>query len=81
MKQTGKCPKCGSTRLIDRAHVLDYTFSGRQNLKVAVEKNPEAWRPEVLTGELAAWICIQCGFTELYCVDLIDESVPDASNG
>jgi predicted nucleic-acid-binding Zn-ribbon protein len=75
MRTSGKCPKCGSTNLLAAVHVFDYGGGGRRNLEVAVETDPNAWwflSKGERRGQLAAWICIQCGFTELYCMDLVE---------
>ena len=68
MRHTGKCPKCGSENIQQNARVIQRDF--RADIEIAVYENPEAL---VLRGEKArytagAWICMGCGFTELYCL-------------
>ena len=67
MKKTGKCPKCGSSHLIKEATVVDYSSGGKKPLQVATYKDVDAL---FLRGErecsVFAWICVGCGFTELY---------------
>ena len=72
MRQTGKCPKCGSTAILDNARVIDRGDSNfKHDLQLAIYANPDAliFKGE-RKGTLAAWVCTNCGFTELYCVDL-----------
>jgi predicted nucleic-acid-binding Zn-ribbon protein len=68
MKKTGTCPKCGSSDLIKKATVVDRGHGGsKQPLQVATYKDAEAL---FFKGEherpVFAWICVSCGFTELY---------------
>ena len=66
----GKCPKCSSSDVVPEVSVLDYTRNTRQNLTAVVQQNPSAW---LFKGEacvtLHAWVCGDCGFTELYASD------------
>ncbi len=68
MRQSGKCPKCGSEDIVANARqVIPYN---NWPVEVAVYDKPEAL---VFMGEkerytLGAWICKGCGYTELYCL-------------
>ena len=78
MKKTGTCPKCGSSRLIKHATVVDRGHAGsKQPLQVATYKDPDAL---FLKGEhecsVFAWICLGCGFTELYAENPEDLAPP-----
>jgi len=68
MKKTGTCPKCGSRDLIKKATVVDHGHANsEQPLQVATYKDGDAL---FFKGEreraVFAWICVGCGFTELY---------------
>lgn len=69
MKTSGTCPKCASAHVIENGRVIDKgSRSGpAMALELAVERNPGA-----LLGrgeerfEISAWVCADCGYTELY---------------
>ncbi len=67
------CPKCGSTEIMAGVRIRDK--GGRLNpenpLKVVVDE-PEIpfWLSDGASGQLRAWICAQCGYTELYTDNL-----------
>jgi len=73
----GKCPKCGSTAIMQDVKVRDVGGSGPYPLRAETEA-PEPpnsnflWTPETATGDIRAWICSQCGFTELYTNNLAE---------
>ena len=66
-----QCPKCGSSEIMSDVLVRDVGDHGPYPLRVHVEE-PEPpshgfiWMPKTANGEIRAWICRQCGFTELY---------------
>ena len=71
MRSTGKCPKCGGSSLLENTRIIDHGhFDYKGELEIAVQTQPGAW---IFKGEhagvLRAWICTDCGFTELYCVE------------
>jgi len=71
----GKCPHCGSRDVIADIEVRDDGRSGSHPLRVVVEepeppKHGHIWVQEQSTGELRAWICTNCGYTELYTNNL-----------
>lgn len=69
MKKTGKCPKCESKNLLGNVPIDDY---GQLNgskfpLKVRVFKKPKALIIQKYVERLLlAWICTDCGYTEIY---------------
>jgi predicted nucleic-acid-binding Zn-ribbon protein len=74
MTETKTCPKCESSKIVPRAHVLD---RGEKNLprhlQVAVERKPEAWLFRgAVTSNVYATICGACGYTEFYVEDPAD---------
>jgi len=68
MKQSGKCPKCGSQNIVQNARpVLSRLVT---EVELAVYDKPEAllFKGEKERYELGAWICGGCGYTEFYCL-------------
>lgn len=67
MRQSGKCPKCGSQNIIANARAK---AGYEMPIDLVVYEDPEAillkGRKERYT--LGAWICQGCGYTELYCL-------------
>ncbi len=68
MKQSGKCPKCGSHEVIAGAKAIDRAHGPTQkDFTVATFRTPEAF---IFKGEqkspVSAWVCGSCGFVELY---------------
>ena len=66
MKQTGKCPKCGSRNIQQNARVRPWRL--QRDVEAVVYEDPEAFvfKGETARYTLGAWICMGCGFTELY---------------
>ncbi len=68
MKNSGKCPKCASQRIIKGNRIFGYGLDGsKSDLNVEICEEPDAlifkkshW------GTLETCICGDCGFTELY---------------
>ena len=63
------CPKCESREIIPSAEIRDYDASSYRELNVFVQLN----RPPGAsiykgyeTSKLRAWVCGECGYTELY---------------
>jgi len=73
--KNNKCPKCGSNEIIADAKVRDVGNAGPYPLRVEIEE-PEPsnrgflWTPKSAAGDIRAWICARCGFTELYTNNL-----------
>jgi predicted nucleic-acid-binding Zn-ribbon protein len=68
MRSTGKCPKCGSTRIIADATPVDRGhYSSDETLSIATYQKPYAW---IFKGKhssnVSAFVCEECGFVELY---------------
>ena len=67
MTNLEKCPKCGSTQVMNDVQVADAL---EENLKVQVQQKPHAL---LLKGTvrvpLKAQVCGTCGYTELYATD------------
>jgi predicted nucleic-acid-binding Zn-ribbon protein len=73
--KNGRCPKCGSTEIMADVTVRDVGDSGPYPLRVEVEEPEPAqhgllWTPKNAAGDIRAWICSQCGYTELYTHNL-----------
>lgn len=67
MKAEGqKCPKCGGGRILHSPTIADRDRYFNKNLALQV-KGILLDRP---VGELEAYICAKCGYTELYVRDL-----------
>jgi predicted nucleic-acid-binding Zn-ribbon protein len=68
MKQTGKCPKCGSADVISDAKAIDHGDGMSQmDLTVATFRRPEALIfKEQQKTTVSAWVCSDCGYVELY---------------
>jgi predicted nucleic-acid-binding Zn-ribbon protein len=63
------CCKCGSTAIIPNVALLDYDASSSRPLSVSVPL-PKPTGAFIFkgseSGHLRAWICGECGYTELY---------------
>jgi predicted nucleic-acid-binding Zn-ribbon protein len=67
MKNTQKCPKCGSTDLIADAKAIDRAHTTEEELSVATFRKPEAILFKgKLSTTLSAWVCAGCGYVEFY---------------
>jgi predicted nucleic-acid-binding Zn-ribbon protein len=71
--KNGTCPKCSSQEIMAEVRVKDRggRFNPDNPLKAVVDE------PEVslsmsdgASGQVRAWICAQCGYTELYTDNL-----------
>ena len=68
MKQTGKCPKCGSLDIIADAKAIDRAHgNSMRDMSVATFGNPKAmiFKDKKETA-VSAWVCEDCGFVEYY---------------
>jgi predicted nucleic-acid-binding Zn-ribbon protein len=77
----GKCRNCGSRDVMADIEIRDDGRSGSHPLRVVVEepeppKHGRIWVQEQSTGDLRAWICAKCGYTELFTnnIDRLYES-------
>ena len=73
--RSGVCPKCGSSDVMTGVEVRDDGRNGSHPLRVVVEEPEPAhhgtiWIQGQSTGEVRAWICAGCGYTELYTDNL-----------
>ena len=73
--KNNRCPKCSSTEIMADVTVRDVGHAGPYPLRVEmVEQEPAqhsfVWSPKTATGDIRAWICSQCGYTELYTNNL-----------
>ncbi len=66
-----RCSKCGSSKTIPMASVVDQGDNSDGSLKACVGyTNPEAWIFKgAVYARLKATICGECGFTELSVED------------
>lgn len=65
----GPCPKCGSMEVVRNIQASGgMNELGRQNdLCLIIESDPKAWYfKESASSRLEAFMCSQCGYTELY---------------
>ena len=68
----GVCPKCGERKVVPELQIVDYissiTPTAQNETYVSLAANPDAAlfknRHYAL---LRAWLCGNCGYTELYC--------------
>jgi predicted nucleic-acid-binding Zn-ribbon protein len=62
------CSKCRSTKMISKVHIRDYgDHMSNNQLSVEIYEDPKALIFKgTHEGALNAWICGDCGFTELY---------------
>ena len=83
MKQTGTCPKCGSTDIIADAKAVDRGHGGAiLDLSVATFRKPEAiFFKQRRETSLSAWVCAGCGFVEFYADDAWNIQLPMTQNG
>jgi hypothetical protein len=68
MKKIERCDKCQSKKIIPQVQIVDKTdYNVPTELSVVIYENPDAW---IFKGEhkgiLKAWICGDCGYTEIY---------------
>jgi predicted nucleic-acid-binding Zn-ribbon protein len=67
MKQSGKCPKCGSQDVIPDALANDQSRRGVVEMTVSTYASPDALIfKESRESTVSAWVCGACGFIELY---------------
>jgi ribosomal protein S27AE len=65
--QKQHCQKCQSTKIISNVQIFDQGQYSDGNLKIIFHENPDALLFKGShTGILKAWICGDCGYTELY---------------
>jgi len=70
--KNNSCPKCGSHEIIRNAEIRDYDANSYRRLSVYVElRAPQSgfFKTTSESGELRAWICGGCGYTELYATN------------
>jgi predicted nucleic-acid-binding Zn-ribbon protein len=69
--KTGICPKCGSSEIMSNVKVLDAGHLNSQRPLHAVVQEPQGGTmADGRSGHIQAYICSQCGFTELYTDNL-----------
>jgi len=67
MPDPARCMRCGSDAIIPRVRVLDRDDGGMHDLRVEVQRRPNAMlfkRPE--RSKISALVCGACGYAELY---------------
>ncbi len=55
------CPNCRSTRIIPNADAVE-----TQNLSIRIYEQPDLALRRERRYPLKAWVCLDCGFTQLY---------------
>ena len=68
MKQTKRCPKCGSRRVGHLERILDQQGDGEDgNQKIGkVAESLYSFTVRTATGETEAYVCADCGYFETY---------------
>jgi predicted nucleic-acid-binding Zn-ribbon protein len=65
-----KCPKCGSTSIVERVAVMVNVENHDSPVNLRVDTKPDAlFFKAAIRTPLDASICGQCGFTEFYARD------------
>ncbi|MFT3892502.1 MAG: hypothetical protein QM730_12775 [Anaerolineales bacterium] len=70
------CPKCGSNEIMKDLKIPDKGHLGAEFKLQVVVTEPEPvtaaslWMTDGASGQVRAWVCSQCGFTELYTDNL-----------
>ena len=68
----GKCPKCGSAKIMANLNIRDKGHLNRPYVARVVVDEPRpanagiSWVGDGASGEVRAWVCSQCGYTEFY---------------
>lgn len=73
--KNGKCPNCGSKKIMTDLEVRDDGRNSSHPLHVVVDEPEPArhgpvWVQGQSVGELYASVCADCGYTELYATNL-----------
>ncbi len=82
--QNGVCPKCGSHKIIKDKPIIDKGQHGLPvgALSVVVADKRTSWLfGDIATGEIRAWICGECGYTELYTTNFKELLETDLASG
>lgn len=68
MKHSGVCPKCNSQAIIKNVRVPEYGhYNAMHFLSISILGKRKSWFSwDSAKGELRAWVCSECGYTELY---------------
>ena len=68
MKRTHKCPKCGSSEIIEDAKAIDRSHYGVEaELSLATFRKPDAIMFKgKSTTTVSAYVCGGCGYVEFY---------------
>ena len=68
MPNRKNCSNCKSNKMIPNVHIRDYgDYMSNNQLSVEIYENPDAMIFKgAHEGALNAWICGECGYTELY---------------
>jgi predicted nucleic-acid-binding Zn-ribbon protein len=71
MNQVASCAKCSSPNVIPKVRVIDHWgWNLTKDLTIELYDNPQALvHKGALTMSLYAWVCGECGYTELYVDD------------
>ena len=68
MKKTNRCGKCEGSEILQNVMIAD-RFDGNLEapLQLRVDFKPDAFMfKESKRSEIVAFVCMKCGFTELY---------------
>jgi DNA-directed RNA polymerase subunit RPC12/RpoP len=61
MEMKKRCPNCQSTRIIPNADAVETS-----NLSIRIYERPDVTLKKVRHYPLKAWVCTDCGYTQLY---------------
>lgn len=68
MKSSNLCPKCGHNEILFLPQLADRDDKDRVRPLVAHVVHFD-WRDDMEMGKLQAYVCRDCGFTELYTTE------------
>lgn len=80
MREQVRCPDCGARRIARFDEIPDFAYGGAQAMGLAVEDRG-TWRSKLPRAELEAYVCTECGLTELRLRDtgvFADDKLADA---
>lgn len=68
MTSPTNCSRCQSDKVIPNVHIRDYgDYGSNSQLSIEIYEKPDALIFKgTFEGPLNAWVCGECGYTELY---------------
>ena len=70
-----RCPRCSSTDIIPNTEIADCAAGNAPRRTVSFASNSAPPKGNLLckvakSSEIRAWICLHCGFTEVYTLGI-----------